>query len=108
MAVLYFEGCPNWRAAGQRLRQALDEVGLSDTAVTFQPVDAGAAANGFAGSPTFIIDGMDLFPTGTQPGGLSCRRYQTAAGLSGVPTVVDLVAALREGPLGNAGDPRPT
>lgn len=95
-ALLYFEGCPSWRAAGQRLREALDELGRVDTAVTFQPVDAGTAVTEFPGSPTFIIDGMDLFPIGTQPGGLSCRVYQTAAGLAGVPTVADLVAALRE------------
>src|SRR2546423_6249637 len=27
VTLWYFAGCPNWRIAGQRLRQALDEVG---------------------------------------------------------------------------------
>jgi hypothetical protein len=94
-AVLYFDECPNWRAAGQRLRQALDEVGRHDIEVTFLPVAADTVSE-FAGSPTFIVDGTDLFPAGAEPGGLSCRMYQTAAGLAGAPEVADLVAALRE------------
>lgn len=93
---MYFPGGPNWREAGQRMRRALDEVGHRDTAVIFRLVDAGTTVAGFAGSPTFTVDGVDLFPASTTPGGLSCRVYLTAAGPAGVPEVAELVAALRE------------
>ena len=96
VTVWYFAGCPNWRAAGQRLRQALDEVGRADVAIRFAPVetDAEAAEVGFAGSPTFAVDGTDLFDTAASIGTLTCRIYSTPAGLAGVPEVSDLVAAL--------------
>ncbi|GAA2640953.1 hypothetical protein GCM10010399_88280 [Dactylosporangium fulvum] len=96
MTVWYFAGCPNWRTAGQRLRQAMDEVGRADVPIAFVPVetDAEAAALGFAGSPTFTVDGADLFDTAAAAGTLACRIYSTPAGLAGVPEVSDLVAAL--------------
>jgi hypothetical protein len=98
VSVLYFADCPNWRDAGQRLREALDQVGRADTEVIFVPVetDAQAATVGFAGSPTFNVDGDDLFGPAAPAGGLTCRVYATSAGLVGVPAVADLVAALRE------------
>jgi hypothetical protein len=49
---------------------------------------------GFAWSPTFTVDGVDLFDTAAAAGMLACRIYPTAAGLAGVPEVSDLVAAL--------------
>lgn len=96
VTVWYFAGCPNWRTAGQRLREALDLLGHGDVPISFTPVatDAEAAAGGFAGSPTFTVDGADLFDTATPPGTLACRLYPTPAGLAGVPEVSDLVAAL--------------
>jgi hypothetical protein len=96
--VWYFAGCPNWQVAGQRLRQALDQVGCTDVPVAFAPVetDAEAAAAGFAGSPTFTVDGADLFDTAAATGMLTCRIYATPGGLAGVPEVDDLVAALTE------------
>ncbi|MDP9818481.1 hypothetical protein [Spirilliplanes yamanashiensis] len=98
MSMLYFAGCPNWRAAGERLRAALDRVGRTDTRIELVPVEteAAAAAVGFAGSPTFVVDGEDLFGPPATVGGLTCRVYGTSAGLAGVPEVTDLVAALRE------------
>jgi hypothetical protein len=60
-------GRSHGRAVGQRLPQALDQVGRADVRITFEPVetdDEGAAVS-FAGSPTFTVDGVDLFETGT-------------------------------------------
>ena len=96
VTLWYFADCPNWQAAGQRLRQALDEVGRADVPITFAPVasDAEAATLGFAGSPTFTVDDADLFDTAAPPGTLTCRIYPTSAGLAGLPEVSDLVAAL--------------
>ena len=98
VSVLYFAGCPNWRAAGERLREALDQVGLTDTGIELVPVETESAAVGvgFAGSPTFVVDGEDLFGPPATAAGLTCRVYATSAGLAGVPEVTDMVAALRE------------
>lgn len=94
--VWYFAGCPNWRTAGERLRQGLDEVGHAEVPITFTQVEteSEAAAQGFAGSPTFTVDGVDLFDTAAPTGMLACRIYWTPAGIAGVPEVSDLVAAL--------------
>lgn len=77
------------------MRHALDELGHRDAMVRYVAVDPDTTEGGFVGSPTFTVDGDDLFP-GPVPGAPSCRVYVTAAGLSGVPSVADLVAALRE------------
>jgi hypothetical protein len=96
VTLWYFAGCPNWQVAGQRLRQALDEIGRAHVPINFAPVqtDAEAAELGFAGSPTFTVEGADLFDTATPTGTLVCRIYPTSAGLAGVPEVSGLVAAL--------------
>jgi hypothetical protein len=96
VSVLYFADCPNWRDAGQRLRQALDVIGRSDAEIGFVPVEteAEAAAVGFTGSPTFTVDGVDLLGPAPAAGGLTCRVYATSDGLAGVPEVAELVAAL--------------
>lgn len=93
MAVLYFPDSPAWREAGRRMRLALDESGHQKAMVVFIAVDPDAT--GFAGSPTFTVDGIDLFP-GPLAGAPSCRIYPTDDGLSGVPTVAELVAELRK------------
>lgn len=96
VTVWYFADCPNWRTAGQRLRHALDQVGRADVPISFSPVatEAEASTSGFSGSPTFTVDGTDLFDIATPTGALTCRVYSTPAGLAGVPEVSDLVAAL--------------
>ena len=96
VSVLYFDQCPNWPQAGQRLRQALAEVGQADTEVSFVAVETetDAAAVCFSGSPTFTVEGEDLFPGGAA-GALTCRVYATRSGLAGLPEVADLVTALR-------------
>jgi hypothetical protein len=97
-SLLYFADCPTWRVAEQRLREALVLIGRPDVEVSLVPAgtDAEAAIVGFAGSPTFTVDGVDVFGGGATPGGLSCRVYETPGGLAGVPEMVDLVAALAE------------
>ena len=96
MTVWDFADCPNWRVAEQRLRQALDLIGRSDADVRLVPVTAqtDTAEVGFAGSPTFTVDGVDLFDAAPSVGALTCRVYRTPSGFAGVPDVDDLVAAL--------------
>jgi hypothetical protein len=96
VTLWYFVDCPNWRLAEQRLGQALDEIGLADARISLALVggEAEAAAVGFAGSPTFTVDGVDLFDPPASVGTMACRVYHTPAGLAGVPRVADLVTTL--------------
>ncbi|WP_238016789.1 hypothetical protein KZZ52_43745 [Dactylosporangium sp. AC04546] len=98
VTLWYFADCPNWRLAEQRLRQALTDAGHADAEVRLVAVEseADAAAVGFAGSPTFTVDGVDLFDTTVPTGTLACRVYPTSHGLAGVPDTADLLAALTE------------
>lgn len=98
VSVLYFAECPNWADAGQRIRTALDTIGLYEVEVRFRTVETveEATAVGFGGSPTFLVDDADLFGPPASAGALTCRVYPTEHGLSGVPTLVDLVAKLKE------------
>jgi hypothetical protein len=53
-----------------------------------------AEATGFRGSPTVLVNGRDPFADAAIPTSLSCRVYQTEAGLVGAPTVEQLLAVL--------------
>jgi hypothetical protein len=94
--LLYFDGCPNWRDAEQRLRQALEQLGLSDSAVSLQRVETAEDAErlAFHGSPTILVDGVDPFADPATPIGLACRVYRTPDGSDGAPTVAQLTNAL--------------
>jgi len=96
VALLYFDGCPNWRETDQRLRQALVAAGLEVTP-SYVSVTSHEAAErlSFRGSPTVLVDGVDPFADASDPVGLSCRVFRTPDGLRGAPTVEQLVAVLR-------------
>jgi hypothetical protein len=91
--LLYFKGCPNWRAADQRLHTLAREQGFKvQHRLVSTPEEA--KAREFRGSPTIMVDGRDLFAGGDEPIGLSCRLYRTPDGPAGAPTVDMLRAAL--------------
>jgi hypothetical protein len=96
--VVYFDGCPSWRIAYERLVEALDRVGRGDSRVELSMVEseAEAVAANIAGSPTILVDGRDPLAGPGVSGSLTCRLYSTSAGLAGSPTVEDLVRALKE------------
>jgi len=98
VSVLYFADCPNWVDAGRQMRTALNAIGRGDVEVHFRAVETAeeAAEVGFGGSPTFMVDEVDLFGSPASAGSLTCRVYETENGLSGVPTLAVLVAKLRE------------
>lgn len=91
--LLYFDDCPNWKTADERLRELATARGfeLRRRLVT-TPEEAEAAR--FRGSPTILVDGEDAFTTGDELFGLSCRRYQTPEGPAGSPTLEQLEAVL--------------
>jgi hypothetical protein len=96
--VLHIDDCPNWSEATIRTRQALATLGLADVSVEPVLIDTERKAldAGFAGSPTIIVDGSDLFPSEGRTADLACRVYYTEHGLAGLPSQEQLERALRE------------
>lgn len=94
--VLHIEDCPSWVQAGHRLREALDATGFSNETIslTLLRTAEDAARAPFAGSPTIVVDGQDLFPDGERTADLACRVYPTPAGLAGLPTTAQLIEAI--------------
>lgn len=94
--LLYFEECPNWRVAEQRLRSALASVGRDGERIHRVLVETpqDAVRLGFIGSPTILLDGRDPFATGDEQPAFACRVFWTADGRAGSPTVGQLVEAL--------------
>jgi hypothetical protein len=54
VTLLYFDACPNWTVADERLRAALDQTGKPDVEVTYRTVSTPREAESveFRGSPT--------------------------------------------------------
>ena len=98
VTLRYFDGCPHWRIAYDRLRQVLREEGLIDVEPVLELVGTPEDAQRlrFVGSPTILVDGQDSFGGPEENFGMSCRVYQTPDGLAGSPTPDQLRAALRE------------
>ena len=97
--LLYIDGCPNWTLAEERLRQALEIVGVPAT-IERCLVDTQQAAERlhFVGSPSILLDGRDPFPFPSSSGtyGMTCRIYDTPEGLSGVPITEQFAEAVKE------------
>jgi hypothetical protein len=96
--LLWWEGCPSTERALAAVREALRDLGLDDVEVTTREVrtDEDAAALGFVGSPTILIEGEDLVPAAAEEQiGLSCRVYRRRDGrISPIPDPDDLREAL--------------
>jgi hypothetical protein len=92
----YLEGCPNLTVARQRLALALGAVGHSNTDVRLRRVRTAQEAEefGFVGSPTVLVDGVDLFENADLPAGMSCRLYRAGETMSGAPSVEELTDLL--------------
>jgi hypothetical protein len=95
--VVHIDACPNWEAAGDRLRSALHAAGLAEVSVEYVLLTTPeqAAAVEFAGSPTILLDGRDAFPSAGRTTDLACRVYVTPNGLAGLPTQEQLEQAIR-------------
>lgn len=92
----HIDDCPNWEIASAQLREALDATGHGNDPLVIRTVRDRAEAEqmGFAGSPTILANGIDLFPGSEGTSALACRVYATPSGLSGSPTVAQLVEAI--------------
>ena len=87
--VLYFDGCPHWRTAADRLAALQPELGFE---LTSQRVETPEEAElvGFRGSPTIQVDEVDPFAPDDAPIGFACRVYTTPEGRAGSPTMEQL------------------
>ena len=94
--LLHIVDCPNTDIAEANARAALDAIGFVDVAVELVAIrtEAEATNSPFGGSPTLLVDGVDLFPTAPVRS-LACRVYPTESGFAGAPTPEQIEAALR-------------
>jgi len=98
--LFHIDDCPSWQSGLQNLETALREEGLEEPVELVKVTDdASADQLKFLGSPSFHIDGKDLWPEERQSHALSCRLYRTPQGLKGFPTVAmlrDVLGRLKE------------
>ena len=95
--LLFWEGCPSHPQALAQLREAMRELGLDAEAIEVRHIDTDerAEAEGFVGSPTIRVDGVDVQEPGEEPTALTCRIYHRPDGrISPLPDPADVRAAL--------------
>lgn len=89
VTLLHIEGCAGGRTVEARLAALAEELGLVVERRVVATAEEAAAA-GFRGSPTILVDGRDPFAAEEGPVSLSCRLYPTPSGLQGAPTLEQL------------------
>jgi hypothetical protein len=95
--LLTIPGCPHGLSARELFASALELEDIDPALLTVTEVTStteAAAAASFHGSPSFIIDGTNLFPSNAAPA-LTCRVYPSHRGLSGQPGLDSLRKAIR-------------
>ena len=86
--LLYFEGCPSWLVGLENLKVALQRANQqAEINLLRVETDSEADRLQFLGSPSFRVNGVDLWEEQREQHNLSCRVYATPSGLSGAPTV---------------------
>ena len=107
ITLQYFDGCPNWETTDHALAALLAEGW--DSTVERELIDSydQAVKQGFPGSPTVLVDGVDPFAEGEMPPALACRVYQTEIGRAGSPSIDQLRQAIARAEKGSSyGDHR--
>jgi hypothetical protein len=97
---LWWRGCPSWERALERLRAAMEGVGLDPGSIVVREVETGedAEAEQFVGSPTIRVGGRDIQPPAEAAAGLTCRVYELRDGrISAIPDSADIREALIQG-----------
>jgi hypothetical protein len=92
--VLYFNGCPKYLPAVDRLKAVLQKAGLPTDVSEIEVTDESAArALKFFGSPTIRVNGFDIEADSrhVRDTGFACRRYP-----GGLPSEEMIRIALRE------------
>ena len=86
--LLYFERCPSWKNGLENLKTALKSESINDTDIQLVLIanEVDAMKEKFLGSPSFRINGQDLWPEDRKAYFLGCRVYLTEEGMKGFPT----------------------
>jgi hypothetical protein len=104
--IFYFEGCPNYRPAADRLRTILRTGGMPAEVSEIEVKDESAAtALKFIGSPTIRVNGLDIEAASRNVSktGLACRCYP-----GGLPSEQMIRMALRQAQEHDTGRSRNT
>lgn len=96
ITLLYVEDCPNWKVAEERLAALAAEHPGIRVSRHLVGTPEEAERSRFHGSPIIQVDGVDPFAGPDAKVGLSCRRYPTAEGYEGAPTLDQLRAVLAD------------
>jgi hypothetical protein len=95
---LWWRDCPSWERALAMLRAEMEDQGLDPERLEAVEVrdEADAERLGFPGSPTMLIDGVDVQPPDPEQAiGLTCRIYRRRDGrVSPMPDPEDIRDAL--------------
>jgi hypothetical protein len=94
--ILHIDDCPSWQDGLRNMKEALlGEKLPGNINLVLVEDNQKAESLKFLGSPSFRINGMDLWPEERQQYALGCRVYGTSDGLKGVPTVEMLREKIR-------------
>jgi hypothetical protein len=95
LEILYVPDCPGAAVLEVRLAEVLANYPAAEVDRQVITTQEEAELAGMTGSPTLLVDGMDLFAgAGHQPG-ISCRLYRDADGRPGpAPSVAQLRGVL--------------
>ena len=79
MSFLYYEDCPSYDLALERLREVMDEEGTpAEVEVVKVETEEQARKLRFVGSPTIHVTGQDIDPSSDSRYALTCRAYRLA------------------------------
>lgn len=97
VTILRIAECPSWVPAQQNILQALGELNL-DAQLSIQVITSTSEANDkrFGGSPSFLVNGTDLFPKDNVADEHACRIYIENGRARGYPSVESLKTMLKK------------
>lgn len=96
--ILVIAGCPSFPGTLENVRDALRLEGLPEVVeVAWIQDEAEAKSKGMIGSPTVLVEGVDIARLRTRPEqcGFGCRIYDTGSCLLGTPPLEWIRLAIR-------------
>lgn len=85
--LLYFDNCPSWEQGLENLKSALasEKISIEINLIRIER-DEDATTEKFLGSPSFRVNGHDLWSEERRSYHLSCRVYTTETGMRSFPS----------------------